>query len=111
MTTDLKRVVQYSGAMETQIIQNDRHGKHLFSVEDTVVLLLAGNGNGDVCIADHAAETVVVVDTSGDLWLEYRACLSPRYKHEVFYPSKISTDVNCQILVNDSAIDIVHVIR
>lgn len=45
MTTDLKRVVRYSGAMETQVIQNDRHGKTLFSVEDTVVLLLAGNGN------------------------------------------------------------------
>lgn len=104
------RVVRYSGTMETQVIQNDPHGKPLFSVEDTAVLLLAENGNGDVCVADHAAETVVVVAASGELRFEYRAYLSPRYKHEVFYPSKISTDVNCQILVNDSANDIVHVI-
>lgn len=105
------RVVRYSaGITETQVIQNDQHGKPLFSVDDTAVLLLAENGNGDICVADHAAETVVVVDSSGGLRFEYRAYHSPRSKHKVFYPSKISTDFNCQILINDSANDIVHAI-
>ena len=102
------RVVRYSGSKETMVIQNDRQGRSLFSVKS--VLLLTENNNGDICVADYTAKAVVVVNASGKLRFKYRGKLSPKLKNRSFRPSKIATDVNQQILINDASNDIVHVI-
>ncbi|XP_078329499.1 uncharacterized protein LOC111112205 [Crassostrea virginica] len=104
------RVVRYSGTTETMVIQNDRQGKPLFSVGISYVLLLTENGNGDICMADHAAKAVVVVNTSGELRFKYQGNRSPKPKYKSFQPYQIATDVNQQILINDDSNDIVHII-
>nr|XP_022307066.1 uncharacterized protein LOC111113257 [Crassostrea virginica]XP_022307067.1 uncharacterized protein LOC111113257 [Crassostrea virginica]XP_022307069.1 uncharacterized protein LOC111113257 [Crassostrea virginica] len=104
------RVVRYSGTTKIMVIQNDRQGKPLFSVGVGYVLLLTENGNGDICVADHAAKAVVVVNASGELRFKYQGNTSPKTNYKSFQPYQIATDVNQQILINDESIDIVHVI-
>nr|XP_022307543.1 uncharacterized protein LOC111113544 [Crassostrea virginica] len=103
------RVVRYSGTTETMVIQNDRQGKPLFSVNSTAVLLLTENGNGDICVADNAGKAVVVVNASGELRFNYqeKKCQKPNYKS--FKPLTIATDDNKQIIFTDSSNNVVHV--
>nr|XP_022307539.1 uncharacterized protein LOC111113541 [Crassostrea virginica] len=105
------RVVQYSGTTETMIIQNDRQGKPLFSVGIHYVLLLTENGNGDICVADYIGKAVVVVNASGELRFKYQGNISPKPNYKSFQPVQIATDVNQQILINDNACDLVHIIN
>ena len=104
------RVVRYSGTTETMVIQNDRQGGPLFSVGNQCVLQLTENGNGDICAADYAGKAVVVVNASGELRFKYQGNINPKTKYKSFQPSKIATNVNQQILINDTLNDIVHVI-
>ena len=104
------RVIRYSGTTETMVIQNDRQGKPMFSVRSTAVLLMTENGNGDICVADHAGKAVVVVNASGELRFNYQGNLNPKPHYESFQPFQIATDVNQQIIINDVSNDIVHVI-
>ena len=104
------RVVRCSGTTETMVIQNDRQGKPLFSVGIHYVLLLTENGNGDICVSDYAGKAVVVVNASGELQFRYQGNISPKSNYKSFEPSKIATDVNQQILINDASNDIVHII-
>nr|XP_022310167.1 E3 ubiquitin-protein ligase TRIM71-like [Crassostrea virginica] len=104
------RVVRYSGTTETMVIQNDRHGKPLFSVGVSNVLLLTENGNGDMAMADHAGKAVMVVNASGELRFKYHGNISPKPNYKSFRPYQIATDVNQQILINDASNDIVHII-
>ncbi|XP_022305304.2 uncharacterized protein LOC111112202 [Crassostrea virginica] len=105
------RVVRYSGTTETMVIQNDRQGKPLFSVGVGSVLHLTENGNGDICVADNAGNALVVVTDSGELRFKYQGENSQKPNYISFRPSKITTDVNQQILINDAPNDIVHVIN
>ena len=104
------RVAQYSGTTEALTVQHDSQGKPLFSVRCTAMLHLTENGNGDICVADKAGEVVVVVSASGQLQFKYKGNIYPKTESPLFRPSKIATDVNQQILINESVYDIVHVI-
>lgn len=104
------RVVRYFGKIETMVIQNDKHGGPLFSVGTIAMLLLTENGNADVCVADCESGSVVVVDAIGELRFKYCKNVSTKSKHKSFSPINIATDVNHNILINDSSYDIVHVI-
>ena len=104
------RVVRYSGIKSTMIIQNDRQGKRLFSNGDAAVLQLTENGNRDICVSDYAGKAVVVVNASGELRFKYQGKTSQKRNYKSFKPTKIATDVNQQILINDVSKDIVHVI-
>nr|XP_022303778.1 uncharacterized protein LOC111111228 [Crassostrea virginica]XP_022303779.1 uncharacterized protein LOC111111228 [Crassostrea virginica] len=103
------RVVRYSGTTETMVIQNDRQGKPLFSIQSTAVLLLTENGNGDICVADNAGEAVVVVNASSELRFKYQKNLSQKPTYKSFKPLAIATDVNKQIIFTDSSNNVVHV--
>ena len=92
------------------IIQNDRQGKRLFSNGDAAVLQLTENGNRDICVSEYAGEAVVVVNASGELRFKYQGKTSQKRNYKSFKPTKIATDVNQQILINDVSKDIVHVI-
>lgn len=104
------RVVRYFGKIETMVIQNDKHGRPLFSVGTIAVLLLTENGNADVCVADYESGCVVVVDAIGELRFKHCKNVSTKSKLKSFSPINIATDVNHNILINDSSYDIVHVI-
>lgn len=60
------KVVRYSGITITQIIENSNQGKSLLSV-DKSLLHLNENDNRDICVADYAGKSVVVMDGYGDL--------------------------------------------
>nr|XP_022305309.1 uncharacterized protein LOC111112205 [Crassostrea virginica] len=104
------RVVRYTGTTEAMVIQNDRQGKPLFSVGVGSVLHLTENGNVDICVADNAGNALVVVTDSGELRFKYRGKINQKPSYKLFQPSKIATDVNQQILINEASNDIVHVI-
>ncbi|XP_062587158.1 uncharacterized protein LOC134248790 [Saccostrea cucullata] len=104
------RVVRYLETKTIQSIQYESQGQPLFSTVSTAVLLLAENGNGDICVADNAGKAVVVVDSSGRLRFKYTGNLSKQSKYREFKPSKIAADVNMQILINDNSNDIVNII-
>ena len=104
------RVVRYSGTTEAMTVQHDSQGKSLFSVRCTAMLHLTENGNGDICVADKSGEVVVVVSASGQLQFKYKGNIYHKTKSTIFRPSKIATDVNQHILINESVYDIVHVI-
>ncbi|XP_062569859.1 uncharacterized protein LOC134231923 [Saccostrea cucullata] len=104
------KVVRYSGTKEIQKIQYDSLGQPLFSTDRLTMLHLTENGNGDICIADRAGKAVVVVDSSGGLRFKYTGNLSKQTKYREFTPSKIATDVNTHILINEDSNNIVHII-
>lgn len=108
------RVVRYySGTVETIVIQDDNQGKALFSVDDSPVLILVENGNGDICVADHAWKVVVVVNASDELQFMYQGNLTIQSKYTSFRPLHIASDFNSQILIiyySNYSNDVVHLI-
>ena len=104
------RVIRFSGTTEIVLIQNDRQGKPLLSVGVSNALLLTENGNGDICVSDYAGKSVVVVNASGELRFKYQGNLTQKPNYKSIKPLNIATDVNQQILINDNANDVVHVI-
>ena len=61
-------------------------------------------------MTDCAGEVVVVVNASGELRFKYQGKTSKKRNYLLFKPTKIATDVNQQILINDVSKDMVHVI-
>lgn len=92
------------------MIETDKWGKPLFSVQHTAVLHLTENGNGDICVADFAGLAVVVVDSTGDLQFKYWGNIKTPLKRNLFNPSKIVNDNKLHILINDTLNDTVHII-
>ena len=72
--------------------------------------MLTENGNRDICVADLARGCVVVVDVAGELLFRYHGNISQQSKNSSFGPYEIASDVNHQIIINDSLNDIVHII-
>ncbi|XP_061165588.1 uncharacterized protein LOC133174482 [Saccostrea echinata] len=103
-------VVRYSGIKENQKIQYDSKEQPLFSTNVGFVLLLAENGNKDICVADSAGKAVVVVDSSGRLRFKYQGNFSSQSKNTEFRPFHIATDVKSQILICENINRVVHII-
>ena len=61
----------------------------MFSVGKTDCLLLAENGNGDICVADFAGEAVAVVKPSGELRFKYQGNPSKQSELTTKYLSMI----------------------
>ena len=112
-SSDGARVVRYVETSENnlkavQTIQNDQLGKSFFS-PGIDLLPLTENGNGDICVADHAGEKVIVFNSKGDLRFTYKGKVTNKSEERSFRPNQIATDVNFQILMNDFSRN-VHVI-
>ena len=96
------KVVRYSGSKEKQSIQWDDHGSPLFTTGPQFkYMYLSENRNLDICVADHEAGAVVVVNAAGKL--RFRYTRSPPFK-----PCGITTDSQANILTSDNC-SLIHI--
>ena len=100
------KIVRYSDYHEIQRIQYDNNDQPLFSA-GTSSKCLCENKNLDICVADHAAEAVVVVTSSGKFRFRYKA---EGKSHSPFAPSGITTDSRCRILTSYCFNQCIHIL-
>ncbi|XP_061177248.1 protein lin-41-like [Saccostrea echinata] len=107
------KIVRYSCSKETKMtkekltIQFDDKDNSLFSMHDTKYI--CENRNLDLCVADHDARAIVVVNQSGKLRLRYTG-LYFTTKQEPFEPRGITTDSKSHILIADHSNECIHVL-
>ena len=89
------KVVRYSGSEEKLSIQWDDQFKPLYTAGYTKYL--SENRNFDICVADNAANAVVVVSATGKLRFVYSG--TPATKKS-FNPVGITTDSQANILTS-----------
>lgn len=102
------KVVRYSGFKVSQDIQFRDDGRPLYSFVDNIKYI-SENRNLDVCVADHGAHAVVVVNQAGTLRFVYMGSSSTPTR-EKFDPYGIATDSEGQILISDRINNRIHII-
>nr|XP_034334833.1 uncharacterized protein LOC117691992 [Crassostrea gigas] len=103
--TESKVGVFADGKLKQQF-QFDDIRKPLFSISRNS-MYICENGNGDICVSDWNACSVIVMNKSGEYRFRYTGCLSRSFKE--FYPHGIATDSYFRILIADRDNNCVHV--
>nr|XP_022296354.1 uncharacterized protein LOC111106114 [Crassostrea virginica] len=106
------KVVRYSGPLKIQTIQMDDQGQPLYS-SSTNTKYLTENRNLDICMADFAAYSVVVVNVTGKFRFRYTGLSSiqiPSNTKKPFKPSGITSDSQSRILTTDSDNHCIHIL-
>ena len=101
------KVIRYQGQNIKQEIEKDGQGNPIF--KDRVnAQYMSENNNGDVCVADCNANTVVVLDKTGRVQFRYDG--SPARRRMKFHLREILTDALRQIIVTDYNTNCLHIL-
>ncbi|XP_078330866.1 uncharacterized protein LOC111117833 [Crassostrea virginica] len=101
------KIIRYQGQNIQQEISNDGQGNPIFKDGD-YSLHMSKNNNGDVCVSDVNADSVVVVDKTGRVRFRYDG--TPARREESFGPRGIVTDALSQIIVADVDNNCLHIL-
>nr|XP_022303830.1 uncharacterized protein LOC111111257 [Crassostrea virginica] len=101
------KILRYQGQNIKQAIDNDGNGSVIFKDGDKS-LHMSENKNGDVCVCDQNANTVVVVDKTGRVRFRYDGTQARMEKS--FDPRDIVTDELSQIIVLDYNNTCLHIL-
>nr|XP_022311816.1 tripartite motif-containing protein 3-like [Crassostrea virginica] len=101
------KIIRFQGQNIKQEINNDGQGNPTFK-DGVCLLFFSENNNGDVCVSDPNADTVVVVDTAGRVRFRYDG--TPARREKSFDPRGIVTDALSQIIVTDYKNDCLHIL-
>ena len=69
---------------------------------------MSENNNGDICVSDTSANTVVVVDKTGRVRFRYDG--KQAFREKTFVPKGIVTDKFSQIIVADYNNNCLHIL-
>ncbi|XP_022308426.2 uncharacterized protein LOC111114428 [Crassostrea virginica] len=104
----MNKIVCYRVEKNGQIIVDEERVKRCF-LEGFSTLCMSENCNGDVCVSDTNAKTVVVVDKKGKTRFQYDG--TPAKRKKSFYPNGIVTDSFGNIIVTDANNDCLHILN
>lgn len=110
--TDSKqtKIVRYSGSIEKQTIQFNNKGQPLYSSNNYSKYICVNKKNMDICVADHFAHAVVVVNKTGRLRFTYTGRPTTSSTNESFTPVGITTDSQGLIMLSDIDNHCIHVL-
>ncbi|XP_078330463.1 uncharacterized protein LOC144624503 [Crassostrea virginica] len=101
------KIIRYQGQNIKQEIYKDGQGSPIFK-DGGNPLYISENNNGDVCVSDRNADTVVVVDNTGRVRFRYNG--TPARTRKSFAPRYIVTDALSQIIVADIDNNCLHIL-
>ncbi|XP_061186777.1 tripartite motif-containing protein 2-like [Saccostrea echinata] len=102
-----RKISCYQEQIVKQEIFSDENGKAIFA-NGKLMPFVAENNNGDICVSDINAKTVVVVDNTGKVRFRYNG--RPARRKKGFAPRKIVTDSMSQIIVADYSNECLHIL-
>nr|XP_022311986.1 tripartite motif-containing protein 3-like isoform X2 [Crassostrea virginica]XP_022311987.1 tripartite motif-containing protein 3-like isoform X2 [Crassostrea virginica]XP_022311988.1 tripartite motif-containing protein 3-like isoform X2 [Crassostrea virginica] len=101
------KIIRYQGQNIKREINKDGQGNPIFK-DGFFSLFMSENNNGDVCVSDPNAGTVVVVDKTGRVRFRYDG--TPASREKAFSPRGIVTDALNQIIVADYNNNCLHIL-
>ena len=102
------RIVRYHNNKKSQEIDKDGNGVSIF-MKGPGSLYMSENNNGDICVSDSNARSVVVVDQTGKVRFRYDGV--PARRKSPFDPKDIVTDAYNQIILTDYSNNCLHILN
>nr|XP_022312164.1 uncharacterized protein LOC111117361 [Crassostrea virginica] len=103
----VNKIFRYQGQRIKQEIYNDGQGNQIFT-DGFSSLFISENNNGDICVSDSNANTLIVVDKTGRIRFRYDG--TPSRRKETFAPRGIVTDSSSLIIVADNSNNCLHIL-
>ncbi|XP_078317723.1 uncharacterized protein LOC144620543 [Crassostrea virginica] len=103
------KIIRYQGQKINQEIENDILGNPIFNGSGYEALYMSENNNGDLCVSEVHARSVVGVDKTGRVRFRYTG--TPAKRKNATSPISIVTDALSQIIVADIINDCLHILN